>query len=237
MRTDFDEHWRQQALAGDRGAIARLAQAALRPLFSFSYYRIGKNRHLCEEVVQETMVRAIRELDRYNPQRAKNDIFPWLTGLARNEIARALAGEKHAVSLEALWARMDAELLEIFARIESEPFNDDLLLREETRELVNTTMSQLPPHYRDTLEAKYVLGRSVREIAGLLKLPEKAAESQLTRAPGVPRHFCGVVEELGRGAVNGTRRRRYRGAAHGNGAASERPRIATEDGRPFEPRP
>jgi RNA polymerase sigma factor (sigma-70 family) len=77
---------------------------------------------------------------------------------------------------------MDAELLAIFARIESEPFSDDLLQREETRELVNTTMSQLPPHYRETLEAKYVLGRSVREIAGLLEVSEKAVESQLTRA-------------------------------------------------------
>jgi RNA polymerase sigma factor (sigma-70 family) len=59
---------------------------------------------------------------------------------------------------------------------------DGLLGREETREMVNVTMSQLPPHYRQALEAKYVLGRSVREIAEALKTTEKAIESQLTRA-------------------------------------------------------
>lgn len=159
-----------------------LAQTALKPLYSFCFYRVGKKKHLCEEVVQETMVRAIHTLKQYEPERARSDIFPWLTGLARNQITRVLAREKQAVSLEALWARMDTELLNIFARIESEPFNEELLQREETRELVNTTMSQLPPVYREALEAKYVLGRSVREIAEILKLSEKAVESQLTRA-------------------------------------------------------
>ena len=43
-------------------------------------------------------------------------------------------------------------------------------------------MSQLPDHYRDTLEAKYVLGKSLREMAELSKLSEKAIESQLARA-------------------------------------------------------
>jgi RNA polymerase sigma-70 factor (ECF subfamily) len=48
--------------------------------------------------------------------------------------------------------------------------------------MVNATMSQLPPHYRAALEAKYVEGLSVRDIARALGLSEKAAESQLGRA-------------------------------------------------------
>src|SRR5262249_15957670 len=108
--------------------------------------------------------------------------FPWLTGLARNEIHRALGREKAAVSLEALWAKMDKELLAVYARLDSEPFADELLQREETRELVNATMSQLPPHYREALEAKYVTGKGVRDLGTTWRISEKAAESQLTRA-------------------------------------------------------
>src|SRR5262249_23632804 len=142
----------------------------------------GRNQALCEEVVQETLVRAMRELDRYDPARCGDNIFPWLTGLARNEISRVLSREKNAVSLESLWARMDKELLTLYAKLEQEPFGTEVLQREETRELVNTTMSQLPPHYREALEAKYVGGRSVRDIAAVGNVSEKAVESLLTRA-------------------------------------------------------
>lgn len=182
MRNLFDADWRQAALRGEPGAVQLLAEEAVRPLYGFCLYRVGRNQHLCEEVVQETLLRALRDLQNYDPSRANDNIFPWLTGLARNEIHRVLTREKAAVSLQALWANMDKELLSVFARLDSEPIADELLQREETRELVNATMSQLPPHYREALEAKYVGGKSVRDLAASWRVSEKAAESQLTRA-------------------------------------------------------
>jgi RNA polymerase sigma-70 factor (ECF subfamily) len=59
---------------------------------------------------------------------------------------------------------------------------DAVLDREETREMVNTTMAQLPSHYREALEAKYVAGKTVRDMAVAGRMSEKAVESQLTRA-------------------------------------------------------
>jgi RNA polymerase sigma-70 factor (ECF subfamily) len=178
----FDHAWRRRALAGDAAAVKALADAVLQPLYAFCLYRVGRNRHLCEEVVQETLVRALRDLDKYEPDRAGNQVFPWLTGLARNEIHRALQRERAAVSLEALWERVDRELLDVFARLDSEPLAEDVLVRQETCELVTMTMAQLPPHYREALEAKYVDGKSVRDLAEIWRTSEKAVESQLTRA-------------------------------------------------------
>jgi len=66
--------------------------------------------------------------------------------------------------------------------LESEPFGDELLARRETREMVNATMAQLPLPYGRALEAKYVAGQSVREIATSMGTSEKAAESLLGRA-------------------------------------------------------
>lgn len=182
MEPLFDEAWRQRALRGDAGAVKQLAGAVLQPLYSFCLYRVGRNQHLCEEVVQETMLKAIRALKNYEPARAQNNIFPWLTGLARNEIQRILNREKAAVSLQSLWFKMDQELLAIYSRLEAEPLADEVLQREETRELVNATMSQLAPQYREALEAKYLAGKSVRDLADAWHLSEKAMESQLTRA-------------------------------------------------------
>jgi RNA polymerase sigma-70 factor (ECF subfamily) len=182
LRPIFNADWRARALAGQADAVKTLAEAALQPLYGFCLYRVGKNQHLCEEAVQETLVRAIRELHQYDPARAGDNIFPWLTGLARNEITRLLAREKNAVSLQTMWAKMDKELLAIYAKLELEPFGEDVLRREETRELVNTTMSQLPPHYREVLEAKYVGGKTVRDLAAIGSISEKAVESLLGRA-------------------------------------------------------
>jgi RNA polymerase sigma-70 factor (ECF subfamily) len=178
----FDAEWRRRALAGEGAAVQLFADAVLQPLYRFCLYRVGNNRHLCEEVVQETLVRAIRDLGQYQPERAGNNVFPWLTGLARNEIQRALRLQKATVSLEALWLRVDRELLDLYERLEAAPLEDDVLVREETRELVNATMSQLPSRYREALEAKYLSGKSVHDLAALWDMTDKAVESLLTRA-------------------------------------------------------
>jgi RNA polymerase sigma factor (sigma-70 family) len=178
----FDAAWKLRACAGDEQAIRQWIDASLEPLFRFTFYRVGRNRHLCEEVVQDTILRAIAELPNYHPERSANNIFPWMAGLARNEIRRALSREPATCSLETLWARMDEDLRTIFRGLESSQLADDVLAREETREMVNATMSQLPQHYREALEAKYVSRRSVREIAAANSASEKSIESLLTRA-------------------------------------------------------
>lgn len=182
MRHGFDDVWHRAALAGDSAAIEALANSAIEPLYRFCLYRLGSNADLAEEVVQETLLRAIRELDKYDPARSGGNVFMWLTGLARNEIRAALGREKAAVSFQALWDRLDDELRSMYSRLESAPLADEVLDREETREMVNATMAQLPPHYREALEAKYVRGQTVRDMAAAWQVSEKAVESQLTRA-------------------------------------------------------
>ncbi len=182
MPETFNERWHRQALLGERAAVEALAQSALGPLYRFCFYRLGGDSHLTEEVVQETLVRAIRELEKYEPVRAKGNILGWLTGLARNEIRRALGQEGAAVNFQALWDKLDDDLRGLYSQIESEPLAHDVIDREETREMVNATMAQLPDKYREALEAKYVAGKSVRDMAATLRMSEKAVESQLTRA-------------------------------------------------------
>jgi RNA polymerase sigma-70 factor (ECF subfamily) len=178
----FNASWRQRALEGDAEAVRLLAEAALQPLYAFCLYRVAGDTHRCEEVVQETLIRAIRALERYDPARCGANIFPWITGLARNEISRVLSRDRRSISLDALWTRIDRELLPLYHRLEMEPLEDEVLQREETRQLVDMTMSQLPPRYREALEAKYVRGVSVRDLAALWQSTEKAVESQLSRA-------------------------------------------------------
>lgn len=200
----FDSNWHRRALAGDRDAIETLVKSVLTPLHSFCLYRVGRNRALCEEVVQETILRAVNELDKYDPSRSANNIFPWLIGIACNEIHRAVASEKVTVSLESLWAGLDRQLQDTYSRLETASLDDDCLQRQETRELVNATMSQLPRQYQSALEARYFHGRSTREISALTHVSEKAVESQLARAREAFRAtFLALVRQLEHGSVGG----------------------------------
>ncbi len=178
----FDQAWRARALAGEPDAVAAMSDHALAPLWQFCFYRVGKSRHLCEEVVQETLLRAISELDRYDPARGGDDVVPWLKGLARNEIRRALAHEPGGASLDQLWQRIDREFLAVHRRLETEPLADEVIARQETSELVNAAMAQISTPHREVLEAKYVRGQTVRALADAWKTTEKAIESRLSRA-------------------------------------------------------
>ncbi len=194
----FDAAWHRRALRGEVDAVNHLAEAMLQPLYTFCFYRVGGDTHCCEEVVQETLVRALREMERYDPSRCGDNIFPWLAGLARNEISRALKDRQRSVSLDAVKWHSDRDLLPLYESLETTPLDDELLRREETRDLVNATLSQIPPSYREALEAKYLRGLSVRDLASMWHSSEKAVESQLTRARKAFRHtFLTLARNLG----------------------------------------
>ena len=202
MQASFDADWRTEALAGGTEAVAAFAAAAVTPLYRFCFYRVGKDRDLCQDVVQEALLGAIAQLESYDPDRCAGDIFPWLTGLARNAIRHALSRRPSATALEAIWLRMDRELLSLYGAVESRPLNDDLLARAETRDMVNATMSQLPGRYGRALEAKYVDNKSVREMAAASGQTEKAVESMLSRArEAFRRTFLALSQSLGVGAA------------------------------------
>ncbi|MCE9555692.1 MAG: sigma-70 family RNA polymerase sigma factor [Planctomycetes bacterium] len=178
----FDERWHRRVLAGDGPAVAQLPEIALAPLYRFCFYRVDRNRHLCEEVVQQTLLTAIERIEQYEPSRSGNEIFGWLTGLARNEIQRVMTLRERTTSLNEMWLNMDRDLVEVFGRIDATTLGTDVLERDETRQMVNAAMSQLPTSYREALEAKYVNGDTVRDMATRWATSEKAVESRLTRA-------------------------------------------------------
>jgi len=129
----FDAGWRNRALRGNADAIKLLAEAALPSLYAFCLYRVGRNHALCEDVVQETLVRAIHDLRQYEPARADNNIYPWLVGLAAMRSAAAWPGRRIASP----WRLCGPHGQGFAYRLrpaELEPFGDDLLQREETRQ-------------------------------------------------------------------------------------------------------
>jgi RNA polymerase sigma-70 factor (ECF subfamily) len=177
--------------AGDGTAARALLAEHLTPVHQFVHFRIGRDRTLVEDVVQEVFLTALASLASWD---GRSDLRGWLVGIAKNKIREARRKRSPLPLAEAL-AESDAEIDAILAEVAREPLPDHVLERRETAELVGAALSSLPRDYPEALLEKYVEGRSTADIARAAGMSEKAAESMLTRARVA---FARVFELLAR---------------------------------------
>jgi RNA polymerase sigma-70 factor (ECF subfamily) len=181
----------RRLLAGDESAFEEFYAEYFPRLYRFACARLGGNEDDAEEVVQSTLIRAINKLHTYRGEAA---LLTWLCTFCRREIAAWLerAGKTLEVSLMDDHPEVRAVLDAIAALSRDDP--EHQLNRREVSRLVQGVLDQLPAHYGDALEWKYIEGLPVREIAQRLGLGYKAAESLLTRARQAFREGFGLAE-------------------------------------------
>ena len=168
------------ARAGDRQAIARFYDAHVDGLYTFIYYRVGRDTALAEDAVQETFAVALSRETDYDA--ARGSVAGWLTMLSRNVIRDHLRAHRRTDELQATWERIDATLAQVFAAMAERPLPGDVLERAETRDLVHMAVANLPEQYRVALTRKYVDGESLETLAGELGVSVDAVKSLLARA-------------------------------------------------------
>jgi RNA polymerase sigma-70 factor (ECF subfamily) len=164
--------------AGEEAAFGEFFSLYFPRLYRFAIARLDGNEDASEEVVQQTLIRAI---DRLHTFRGDAALLTWLCTLCRHEIAewidRAWRDRGVSLSDEQERSRLAVDRL---AAGDIDPHN--ALHRREVRQLVHAALDHLPDRYGDVLEWKYLEELPVDEIAGRLGLNYKAAESLLTRA-------------------------------------------------------
>ncbi len=168
------------ARRGDGGAIERFYEAHVDGLYTFIYYRVGRDTALAEDVVQETFTVALSKQADYDP--ARGSVGSWLTVLSRNVIRDHLRAHQRSDELATTWERIDATLAQIFAAMVESPLPGEVLERAETRDLVHMAIANLPDQYRTALTRKYVDGETLEALAGELGISVDAAKSLLARA-------------------------------------------------------
>lgn len=165
---------------GDRGAITRFYDAHVDGLYTFVFYRVGRDASLAEDVVQETFTLAMSRQRDYDP--ARGSLGSWLTVLSRNVIRDHLREHRRSDELQATWERIDATLAQTFGAMAEHPLPGEVLERAETRDLVHMAVAHLPEQYRKVLTRKYVDGESLETLAGELGISVDATKSLLARA-------------------------------------------------------
>jgi RNA polymerase sigma-70 factor (ECF subfamily) len=164
------------AQRGDRAAIGRFYDEHVDGLYTFVFYRVGRDAALAEDVVQETFALALARRAEYDP--ARGSTSAWLTVLSRNVIRDHLRDHRRVEQ----WDRIDGSLAETFAAMADRPLPGEVLERAETRDLVHIAIANLPEQYRSALTRKYVDGESLETLARDLGISVDAAKSLLARA-------------------------------------------------------
>ncbi len=170
----------RRMLAGEQAAFTAFFDSHFPRVYRFALPRVAGNEDTAREVVQRTMIKAMRKLSQYRGEAA---LFTWTCQICRREIADHVRSARRASGKVVLIE--DSE--EVRAALESiaAPPGDDPLRRcdrAEVGRMIQAVMDRLPGRYGDALEWKYIEGRSVEEIGERLGIGQTAAQSLLARA-------------------------------------------------------
>ena len=179
---DLSEEQRlvERMIAGEQAAFDDFFNRFFDRLYRFALHRVGHDAHAAEDVVLQTLCRAMQKIGLYRGEAA---LFTWLCQICRNVIVDMFRSNSWAQSGAVPFEDTDeirAALESISALRVDDP--EDLLLNEQVKRLVQAVLDYLPRRYGDVLEWKYIQGLSVKEIAARLEIAPKAAESMLNRA-------------------------------------------------------
>jgi RNA polymerase sigma-70 factor (ECF subfamily) len=161
----------QRMEKGDEEAFREFHTAFFGRLFRYVLMLMRGDEHAALDVAQETLLRVVRHVRRFEDEMI---FWDWLACLARS--AAADHGRR---------ASRYRRLLEIFA---SQPSNGlEPLPEDETPAVLSRCLDELDAKDRALLTQKYEEGLSVRELAVMHDVTEQAIESRLARARAVLR--------------------------------------------------
>jgi RNA polymerase sigma-70 factor (ECF subfamily) len=153
------------AQAGDRPAFARLVELYWPRLFRWLYH-LTHDRHLAEDLAQETFLKALANLNRF---RAGTNFRAWLFRIGHNAFANVHRASRRRTTLP-----------------------DDLPTRDQgpveracSREMLvdlATAVERLPTDFKAALLLRVEEGLSFRQIAGVMDITEETARWRVFKA-------------------------------------------------------
>jgi RNA polymerase sigma-70 factor (ECF subfamily) len=148
-------------------------------VYTFVYYKVGKDSDLARDIVQDTFLEGIAKIAQYNQKKAS--MYVWLLFLSRNHIKRALRAKKRSFTNTCIHLP-DKRYLDYCRNISSQIIPEEIIHTQEMAELVQITLGGIPAGYREILRLHYYEGNSIKKIADFRQITEGAAKVLLHRA-------------------------------------------------------
>ncbi|MDT8302567.1 MAG: RNA polymerase sigma factor [Sedimentisphaerales bacterium] len=175
MNADSDRYAIYAAQRGSEQAWRQLFERHFDAVYRFCAALVDGRHGMAEELAQQAFVVAAKRINRFDPGRAT--FRAWLFGIVKNRYMVIRNSERRRKQYEESSVNGHSE-----AVTEGGP---DLRVHE--------ALARLPSRYRVVLEAKYIRGLSIKEIAAGNGASIEAIESQLRRARA---GFARVYEQM-----------------------------------------
>jgi RNA polymerase sigma-70 factor (ECF subfamily) len=184
------QHWQSRstllrsARTGDRQALAELVMPYANALYR-SGLRLTGNAHDAEDVRQETLLKTMACLDQFVGSQTGpiDNMHAWISRIARNASIDVIRRrrEGRVFSLDQTTANFSDEPWA--AQIPSGKANPEQgFLRQESRRMLASAISELPPDLRKVCLLMDVLNYSTQEVADQLGVSNVAVRLRLFRA-------------------------------------------------------
>lgn len=176
---DADQRLVSRMLAADQRAFDEFFNLSAPRLSAFVARRSGMDPAGVEDIVQNALVKAIRNLRSYRGEAA---LFTWLAQICLHELADDRRKAARRPVHEPLEPPAAAGFVAVQLRVSEHLEPAALLEAQRRRDAVVRVLNELPENYARALEVKYGDGDPVEAVAETLGISTVAAQSLLARA-------------------------------------------------------
>jgi RNA polymerase sigma-70 factor (ECF subfamily) len=152
---------------GDEDAVRRLMDEVAPVVYGFLFARVGGDEPVAEDLLQETLLEAVRSAPNYRGDAA---LSTWLCVIARRRLARYYESERKA------------ETARRGLRVVTEAVEETEVDNFDRQDEVVRALGRLSALHRQVLVLKYLDGCPVEEIAKQLQRSRVQIQSLLQRA-------------------------------------------------------
>ena len=183
------QHWQSRsallssARAGNRQALAELVMPYATGLYR-SGLRLTGNAHDAEDVRQETLLKIVARLDQFAGAQTgpQDDLHAWVSRIAANASIDVIRRRREG-KIFSLDQTSDFSDEPWVAQIPSASANPEQgFLRQESRRMLASAISELPPDLRQVCLLMDVLNYSTQEVADHVGVSNVAVRLRLFRA-------------------------------------------------------
>lgn len=176
MMEDSDAALVTRAREGDQDAFGVLVERHSTRLFQLAFRMTG-NEQDAEDTVQETFLRAYKQLGRFE---SRAGFGTWLHRIAANCSLDLLRKRKRQ---DEPFDAVDPDCAEPVSALSSgTPTPDQYVFHSEVQQTVEVVMKQLTPMERTAFVLRHFEGKSIEEIGGVLGTAPSATKQGIFRA-------------------------------------------------------
>jgi RNA polymerase sigma-70 factor, ECF subfamily len=166
----------ERARSGDSDAFRLLVEQHSRAIFRLAFRMTG-NEEDAEDVVQETFLRAYRQLDKYE---ARSSFSTWLYRIASNYSLDLIRMRKRHEEKRERGSVEDRDILQSIPM--DSPGPDRLFYGTQVKDRVNAALNELSAQERTAFVLRHFEGQSIQEIGEALGTGTNATKHSIFRA-------------------------------------------------------